>query len=125
MRVVVGAKFTDVGAQRRAGCCGTMRDGAVTAKPCNRPGADQVPGSDAREKIEMIGAGGAHHPLARKRKIEFAELANKPGVLTPAGGVAASLALECFCASGLDHPARLWSLNLRRHGTAFSQPGPF
>jgi DNA-binding transcriptional LysR family regulator len=47
---------------------------------------------------------GAHNPWARRRKIELAELVNEPWVLPPPRSVVASLALETFRASGLDHP---------------------
>jgi DNA-binding transcriptional LysR family regulator len=47
---------------------------------------------------------GAQNPLARRRKIELAELVNEPWVLPPPHSLVASLALEIFRASGLDCP---------------------
>jgi DNA-binding transcriptional LysR family regulator len=54
------------------------------------------------EQYAMVA--GAQNPLARRRKIELAELVNEPWVLPPSRSVIASLALETFRASGLDYP---------------------
>ena len=68
---------------------------------------------------------GAHHPLARKRKIDVAELANEPWVLTPAGGVVASLALEIFRANGLDHPRTIVVTESPQARLSLLTTGPF
>jgi DNA-binding transcriptional LysR family regulator len=47
---------------------------------------------------------GAHHPWARRRRIEPAELVNQSWVLPPPESPPGSLAMEAFRASGLDHP---------------------
>ena len=47
---------------------------------------------------------GVHHPCARRRKIELAELASEAWVLPPTGSVIASVVMEAFSARGLDYP---------------------
>jgi len=44
------------------------------------------------------------HPLARRRKIELAELRNERWVLPPSDGPLGAVALEAFRSSGLDYP---------------------
>jgi DNA-binding transcriptional LysR family regulator len=52
----------------------------------------------------FVVAAGAHHPCARRRKIELAELVNEAWVLPPPGSVIASVVMEAFRARGLDYP---------------------
>ena len=47
---------------------------------------------------------GAQHPLARRRKIEAAELANESWVLPPPENPAGAHAMEAFRANGLGYP---------------------
>ena len=49
-------------------------------------------------------AAGAGNPLARRRKIELADLVNEPWVLPPGESEVASVAIEAFRRSGLDVP---------------------
>jgi len=51
-------------------------------------------------------AAGAQSPLARRRRIEFAELTAESWVLPPPGSEIASIAMEAFRASGVDYPRR-------------------
>jgi len=53
---------------------------------------------------QIVIVAGAHSQLARRRKIELAELVDEPWVLPPPGGGIALHALETFRASGLRHP---------------------
>jgi DNA-binding transcriptional LysR family regulator len=46
----------------------------------------------------------AQNPLARRRKVELAELMNEPWVLPAPDGPLGSVAVEAFRASGLDYP---------------------
>jgi len=52
----------------------------------------------------FVVAAGVHHPCARRRKIELAELVNEAWVLPPPGSVIASVVMEAFRARGLDYP---------------------
>jgi len=70
-------------------------------------------GSVADERLEYISlfgdsfsfVVGARNPLARRRRIELAELTNEPWVLpSPPDRVIESVAKEAFRASGLDYP---------------------
>jgi DNA-binding transcriptional LysR family regulator len=47
---------------------------------------------------------GAKNPLARRRSIELAELANEPWALPPPESTTGSVALAAFRAIGLDYP---------------------
>src|SRR5437762_1947660 len=48
---------------------------------------------------------GAQNPLARRRRIELAELVNEPWVLPPPQSTLGSVASQAFRASGLDYPS--------------------
>ena len=52
----------------------------------------------------FVVAAGVHHPCARRRKIELAELVNEAWVLPPPGSVIASVVMEAFRTRGLDYP---------------------
>lgn len=47
---------------------------------------------------------GTEHPLARRRKVELAELMDEPWVLPPPDGPLGSIAMQAFRASGLNYP---------------------
>jgi len=47
---------------------------------------------------------GTQHPLARRRRIDAAELSNESWVLPPPGSQAGAAAVEAFRISGLDYP---------------------
>jgi DNA-binding transcriptional LysR family regulator len=49
-------------------------------------------------------AAGAQSPWVRRRRIEFSELLKEPWVLPPPGSEIASIAMEAFRTSGVDHP---------------------
>ena len=46
----------------------------------------------------------AQNPLARRRRVELADLMNEPWVLPPPDGPLGSVAMEAFRVSGLDYP---------------------
>jgi DNA-binding transcriptional LysR family regulator len=52
----------------------------------------------------FVVAAGERNPLARRRKVAFAELANEAWVLPPPESGLGSVAREAFRASGLDYP---------------------
>jgi len=52
----------------------------------------------------FVVAAGVHHPCARRRKIELAELVSEAWVLPPPGSVIASVVREAFRARGLNYP---------------------
>jgi DNA-binding transcriptional LysR family regulator len=68
------------------------------------------PTADERECFEFlfedpyIVVAGAHHPWARRRRIEPTELLSATWVLPPPESPPGSIAMEAFRASGLDYP---------------------
>jgi DNA-binding transcriptional LysR family regulator len=69
-----------------------------------------APAADERVDFEplfddsFVVAAGAQNPLARRRRIELAELASEPWTLPPRESVIGALAMAAFRASGLDYP---------------------
>jgi DNA-binding transcriptional LysR family regulator len=68
------------------------------------PMADERLGFEFLFDDSSVVAAGAQSPWVRRRRIEFAELADQLWVLPPPGSGIASLAMEAFRASGLDYP---------------------
>jgi DNA-binding transcriptional LysR family regulator len=52
----------------------------------------------------LVVVAGANNPLARRRKVQFAELVNEPWTLQPPDNNFGSFALDAFRAVGLDPP---------------------
>jgi len=78
------------------------------------PMADERLGFEFLFDDSSVVAAGAQSPWVRRRRIEFAELADELWVLPPPGSGIASLAMEAFRASGSIIPARPWSPIPRR-----------
>jgi DNA-binding transcriptional LysR family regulator len=68
------------------------------------PVADERLGFEFLFDDSSVVAAGAQSPWARRRRIEFAELLKESWVLPPPGSEIASIAMEAFRASGVDHP---------------------
>lgn len=50
---------------------------------------------------------GPHHPMARRRKVDLADLMDEQWVLPPSDGPLGAVAMEAFRSSGLDYPRAL------------------
>ena len=70
------------------------------------PIADERLGFEFLFDDSSVVVAGAQSPWARRRRIEFAELAAEPWVLPPPGSEIASIAMEACRASGVDYPRR-------------------
>jgi DNA-binding transcriptional LysR family regulator len=68
------------------------------------PFADQQFSIDTLFRDSYVVVAGAKHPLARRRKVELAELVNQSWVLPPPDTVHGSVLADAFRARGLEYP---------------------
>ena len=68
---------------------------------------------------------GAHNPLARRRRVELAELLDQPWVMPSAEGVAGQLVTDVFRASGLEPPPAKVVTSSFQLNQSLLEDGPF